>query len=446
MANAAFANASSFFFGEWFQGGTSDPLYHDSYKLANRSGISLLDFPLNTAVRDVFASNNNFSEIDSTLSAEDANFTWQNDLVTFVDNQDMARFLTVNNNQNGLNEAEAFLLTCRGIPIIYYGDEQYLRNDTNGGTDPYNRNQMTSFSTTTTGYQLTSKLSALRQQNDAVAYGAVLQRYITNDVYIYERRFFNDIVLVGINKNDTTAAQISGLDTALPAGSYTDCLGGLMAGVNLVVNSGSGENDPATTFTMPPHSVSVWQVQGTPGEPQVGSIGPTLAQPGVLVTIAGEHFGTNTGSVLFGTTAAPIQSWSDSSVTFTVPFVTNGVYNVQLKDSNGNVANTIQFTVLAGKLIPVTVTVNNATPTSPGDYIFLTGSTVELGSWGTTFDTAVGPLLDPNYPNWFLNVSAPAGTNLQFKFIKIAANGTVTYENGNNHQYTVPTSGSAISM
>jgi hypothetical protein len=41
-------------------------------------------------------------------------------------------------------------------------------------------------------------------------------------------------------------------------------------------------------------------------------------------------------------------------------------------------ANTIQFTVLAAKLIPVTFTVNNATPTNVGDYIFLTGNTVEL--------------------------------------------------------------------
>jgi hypothetical protein len=85
--------------------------------------------------------------------------------------------------------------------------------------------------------------------------------------------------------------------------------------------------------------------------------------------------------------------------------------------------------------------VNNATPTNVGDYIFLAGNTVELGNWGTTFDTAIGPMLDPNYPNWFLNVSVPAGQVIQFKFIKIAANGTVTWENGTNHTYTVPASG-----
>jgi hypothetical protein len=39
----------------------------------------------------------------------------------------------------------------------------------------------------------------------------------------------------------------------------------------------------------------------------------------------------------------------------------------------------IQFTVLAAKLIPVTLMVNNETPTIPRDYILVIGNTVELG-------------------------------------------------------------------
>jgi hypothetical protein len=159
------------------------------------------------------------------------------------------------------------------------------------------------------------------------------------------------------------------------------------------------------------------------------------------VTIAGDQFGSAKGSVTVNGTAAAIQSWSNASVTFTVPNVTNGVYPVQLAAASGAKANTIQFTVLTAKLIPVTFTVNNAASTNTGDYIFLTGNTVELGSWGTTFDTAVGPMLAPTPPNWFLNVSLPAGTTVQFKFIKIAADGTVTWENGSNHTYAVPSTG-----
>src|SRR5215472_5110992 len=444
MANAAFSFAPSFFYGEWFLGGTNDPLYHDAFKFANNSGISLLDFSVSTAMRDVFANNNGFSELDNTLTTENSNFTWQNDQVTFLDSHDVPRFLSVNNNTNRLNEALAFLLTCRGIPVIYYGDEQYLHNDTNGGGDPFNRLWMSSFSTSTTAYKLIGQLSALRQSNDGLAYGGFQQRWINNDVYIYERKFFNDVVLVAINKNDTTSFSITGLNTALPPGNYSDYLAGLLGGVDISVNSGTGGNNPVAAFTLPAHTVAVWQITASATTPEVGSIGPTLGQTGVQVTIAGKGFGDATGSVRFGGTAASIVSWSDSEVVFKVPGVSAGVYNVQLKNSGGTAANTIQFKVLTAKLIPVTFTVNNATSTNVGDYIFLTGSTVELGNWGTTFDTAIGPMLDPNYPNWFLNTSVPAGQTIQFKFIKIAANGAVTWENGSNHPYTVPTSGTGF--
>ncbi|HEX3822739.1 MAG TPA: alpha-amylase family glycosyl hydrolase, partial [Candidatus Sulfotelmatobacter sp.] len=442
FANSVFNQAPSFLYGEWYNNNPGDPMYHDAYKFANKTGINELDFGVNQGVRDVFGSNNNFSELDGNISAENSNFTWNNDLVTFFDSHDESRLLTLNNNNNRLHEAMAFLLTARGIPVILYGDEQYLHNDTSGGGDPYCRVWMSSFSTTTTAYQLISKLAGLRQSsNDALAYGTYQQRWINSDVYIYERQFFNDVVLVAINKNDTTSYAISSLNTALPAGTHSDYLGGLLGGASLTVTTGSGGNNPANNFTLPAHTVAVWQSTGTPTAPEAGSVGPTIGQPGMKVTIAGKGFGTTTGAVLFGTTSATINSWSDSSATFTVPGVTNGVYQVQLKNSGGTSANTIQFTVLAAKLIPVTFTVNNATPTSPGDYIFLTGSTVELGNWGTTFDTAIGPMLDPNYPNWFLNTSMPAGAAIQFKFIKIASNGTVTWENGANHQYTVPASG-----
>ena len=448
LANTVFSNKPSFLFGEWMNNTPGDPMYHDAYKFANKSGINELDFGVNGAMRDVFANDKGFSELDSAIAAENTNFIWQNDLVTFFDSHDESRLLTLNPNKSRLHEAMAFLLTCRGIPIILYGDEQYLHNDTPSnpsdpstrGNDPFDRVWMSSFDKTP-AYSLIGKLAALRQSNDAIAYGTWKQRWINNDVYIYERQFYNDVVLVAINKNNSATFNISQLNTALPAGTYSDYLGGVLNGMPLTVQAGSGGNNPANTFTIPANSVSVWQLAGGEPGPAVGSIGPTVGQPGMNVTIAGDQFGSSPGNVTVNGAAAAIQSWSNTSVTFTVPSVTNGVYPVQLATASGAKANTIQFTVLTAKLIPVTFTVNNATPTNIGDYIFLTGSTVELGNWGTTFDTAIGPMLAPNFPNWFLNVSLPAGTTVQFKFIKIAADGTVTWENGSNHTYTVPSSG-----
>lgn len=443
LANSIYNFGDSFLFGEWF-GGTSDALYHDSYKFANKSGISLLDFPLNTAIRDVFGSNNAFSEIDSTLTQEASNFTWKEDLVTFIDNHDMSRFLSLNNNNNRLHEALAFILTSRGIPCIYYGTEQYLHNDTNGGGDPYNRPMMNGFSTSTTAYSLINKLGTLRGSNPAAGYGSMSQRWMNSDVYIYERKFFGSVILAAINKNDTTSYSIGGLNTALPAGNYTDYLGSLLGGLGITVNSGSGGNNPVTNFTLPAHAVSVWSFVEGAAAPEIGSIGPTVGQSGMSVTIGGRNFGNSGGSVKFGTTTATVTSWTPTKIVATAPSITNGVYTTTVTNSSNQVSNGIQFTELTAKLIPVTFTVNNATPTNTGDYIFLTGSTVELGNWSTTWDGAVGPMLPPNYPNWFLNASVPAGQAIQFKFIKIAANGAVTWENGSNHSYTVPSSGTGF--
>jgi hypothetical protein len=444
FANSIYTYGDSFIFGEWYQGNSSDPLYHDSYKFANKSGMSMLDFPLNTAIRSVFASNANFSEIDSVITQEATNFTWKEDLVTFIDNHDMARFLSVNNNNNRLHEAMSFVLTARGVPCIYYGTEQYLHNDTSGGTDPYNRPMMPGFSTTTTAYTLTNRLSSLRRSNPAVPYGSMTQRWINNDVYIYERKFFGSTVLVAINKSETSSYSISGLNTSLPVGTQSDYLTGLLGGVPITVGSGSGGNNPVNTFTLPAHAVSVWQfTEGTAG-PEIGSLGPTVGQPGVKTVIAGRNFGTTTGTVKFGTTTATVNSWTSTQVVVTTPAVTNGNYNVTVTTSGGAVSNGIQFTVLTAKLIPVTFTVYNASPTTTGDYIFLTGNTVELGAWSTTWDGAFGPMLTPNYPDWFITASVPAGQTIQFKFIKIASGGGVTWENGANHTYTVPTSGTGF--
>jgi len=444
FANSIYTYGDSFIFGEWYQGNTSDPLYHDSYKFANKSGMSMLDFPLNTAIRSVFASNANFSEIDSVINQEATNFTWKEDLVTFIDNHDMARFLSVNNNNNRLHEAMSFVLTARGIPCIYYGTEQYLHNDTSGGTDPYNRPMMPGFSTTTTAYTLTNRLSSLRRSNPAVPYGSMTQRWINNDVYIYERKFFGSTVLVAINKSETSGYSISGLNTSLPVGTQSDYLTGLLGGVPITVGSGSGGNNPVNTFTLPAHAVSVWQFTEGAANPEIGSLGPTVGQPGVKTVISGRNFGTTTGTVKFGTTTATVNSWSATQIVVTTPAVTNGNYNVTVTTSGGTVSNGIQFTVLTAKLIPVTFTVYNASPTTTGDYIFLTGNTVELGAWSTTWDGAFGPMLAPNYPNWFITASVPAGQTIQFKFIKIASGGGVTWENGANHTYTVPTTGTGF--
>lgn len=54
-ANSIYNNAPSFVFGEWYET-TSDSLFADSVKYANKSGMALYDYPLGLALRDVLGN------------------------------------------------------------------------------------------------------------------------------------------------------------------------------------------------------------------------------------------------------------------------------------------------------------------------------------------------------------------------------------------------------
>ncbi len=429
------AQGPHYMVGEWFLSSISDPTYWLARRFANQSGIALLNFPLNKAIRDVYGSGAGSSEIDSVVSQEESDFTWLNDQAVFIDNHDMSRFLTLNNNNSALHEALAVTLTTPGIPIIYYGTEQYLHNDTGGGTDPYNRPMMNSFSTTTTAYQLIHSLATLRHNNPALAYGTYQQRWINNDVYIFERQFYNNVVLVAVNKSASTNYNITGLFTNLPGGSYSDYMGGLLGGNSITVGSGGAVN----AFTLNHNEVSVWQYTAAePSAPEIGSVGPELTRPGDKLVIDGQGFGSS-GTVKIGGVGAAVQSWSSHSITVTVPSIAGGQYNVQV--CTGTCSNNFKANVDSASEVAVTFTVNNAPSTNFGDNVYLTGQFSELSNWSTTTTTAIGPMLDPNYPNWFIMASLPACWSVQFKFIIIRANGTVQWENGSNHTYTAPCSG-----
>ncbi|HEX4204923.1 MAG TPA: alpha-amylase family glycosyl hydrolase, partial [Ktedonobacteraceae bacterium] len=434
LSDTVEAQGPHYMMGEWYLSSINDPTYNSAVEFANHSGINLLNFPLNTALRDVYASGNNASELNDVISKEEGDFSWLNDQADFIDNHDMSRFLTLNNNYDRLHEALAATLTTPGIPIIYYGTEQYLHNDTNGGGDPYNRPQMTNFGTTTLAYNEIKTLAGLRHSNPALAYGTYQQRWINNDVFVFERQFYNNVVLVAINKGSSSYT-INNLNTNLPDGSYNDYLGSLLHGGTTLNVS----NHAASSFSLGANQVSVWQY--TAGEnttPIVGSVGPNLSKPGDQVIIDGQGFGNNAGSVQFGTTRATIDSWSAHSITVTVPGVTGGLYNVQV--CSASCSNGYSTRVSSAAQVAVTFTVNNAPSTNYGDNVYLSGQGDELGNWGTTPTTAIGPMNDPNYPNWFIMASVPACQALQFKFIIIRANGSVQWENGSNHSYTTPCS------
>ena len=447
-----------YIFGEWYLGGYNDALYDDNVRFSDESGTAVLDFYLNRAIRDTFGYGQSMYTLANAIDKTDGDFKYKENLVTFIDNHDMSRFLTINNNNTQLHLALSFLLTVRGTPCIYYGTEQYLHNDTSGGGDPYNRPMMNSFNQSTTAYQLIEKLSTLKQSQPALQFGDHQERWINNDVYIYERQFNDDVVLVAINKSGNWQ-NITGLNTALPAGTYSDELSGLLGGHNITVNSGSGGNNPIGSWWLGPNRAMVWSYEAPqPSVPQLGSAAPVLTRAGNTVTLDGKGFGTLNGSSKVYFVAggsqyqATVLNWTAEKIEVTVPSgVPAGLRQVEVVTSGGT-SNTYDVMMLSNEQVPVTFYVNNAY-TAWGEQVYLTGDVYELSNWSTamepgtnnpTFGGPLGPAVTVSgmYPTWELTTSMPCGTTVQFKFIKVNSAGGVTWEGGSNHSYTTPACGS----
>jgi glycosidase len=96
---------------------------------------TLFDFPLYYAMRDVFAKRQPMTRLADAIAA-DTNYVDARHLVTFLGLHDTGRFLSEPGaTPAGLKLAFTYLLTARGTPLIYYGDEIGMT----GGGDPHNR-------------------------------------------------------------------------------------------------------------------------------------------------------------------------------------------------------------------------------------------------------------------------------------------------------------------
>jgi glycosidase len=95
----------------------------------------LFDFPLYFPMRRAFAEGKSLREVAQMLG-HDALYPDATRLMTFLGLHDVARFMNERGaTTKGLELAYTFLLTVRGTPLIYYGDEIALP----GGGDPDNR-------------------------------------------------------------------------------------------------------------------------------------------------------------------------------------------------------------------------------------------------------------------------------------------------------------------
>jgi cyclomaltodextrin glucanotransferase len=207
---------STFLFGEY---GFGSPWDGRCVRYAKHSGISILGFGLCGAIRSAFSGQEpgGFHLIEQVL-AMDPVYRRSTELVTFFENHDMPRFLSICPSHQDLELATVLLLTMRGIPCLFYGSEHYLADHTNGGNDPYNRPMMERWDVDTRQCTIIRCLAQLRKTNRALPYGRHIQQYVSDSIYAYTRRYRDNRVFVVINRGGEACIDIG--QTDLPDGLH----------------------------------------------------------------------------------------------------------------------------------------------------------------------------------------------------------------------------------
>ncbi|WP_413377122.1 alpha-amylase family glycosyl hydrolase [Alkalihalobacillus sp. 1P02AB] len=424
-----------FTFGEWFTGASGSDEYH---YFINNSGMSALDFRYAQVVQDVLRNNDGtMYDLETVLRETESVYEKPQDQVTFIDNHDINRFSRSGHSTRPTDLGLALLLTSRGVPTIYYGTEIYMTGD----GDPDNRQMMNTFDQSTVAYQIIQRLSSLRQENKAIAYGDTTERWINEDVFIYERSFNGEYALVALNRNLNHSYQISSLVTDMPPQLYEDELSGLLDGQSITVD----QNGSVQPFWLAPGEVSVWQYSnGQNIAPEIGQIGPPIGKPGDEVRIDGSGFGNSTGDVSFAGSTMNVLSWSDDTIIAELPVHNGGKNSITVRTNSGESSNGYPFELLTGSQTSVRFVVNQA-ETSVGENLYVVGHVPELGSWDP--DKAIGPMFNQilySYPTWYYDVSVPANQDIEYKYIMKDQNGNVSWESGGNHIYRTPENSTGI--
>ncbi len=422
-------------FGEFFIG-RPDPKYGEYITFPDRTGVNNLDFEYFRAATNAFG---NFSEtmaaFGSMMTTTANDYIYENQAVTFLDNHDVTRFRFIQPNNKPFHAAIATLMTSRGTPNIYYGTEQYLSSS--DASDVAGRVFMetaTTFNQSSTAYQVIKKMSDLRKANEALAFGGTEILYSTNDVLVFKRQFYDKQVIVAVNRQPDASFTVPAINTSLPMGTYTDQLTGLLFGASVTVGNSGGQNQIAS-FGLAGGEVSVWSHNPSLGTtiPRIGDVVATSGRSGNTVYIYGTGLGGSI-TVKFDATNGTVVSNNDTQITATVPAVAAGIRQITVV-KGANTSNQFRYEVLSGDQVQVIFKVNATTVM--GENVHVVGNIPELGGW----DPAKAPeaMMNPNYPEWFLPVSVPLNTALQFKFVK-KNGGSVTWEGGSNRNFTSPSS------
>lgn len=204
---------------------------------------SVFDFALWNTSLNVFTGKLPMHALRDQLKY-DALYPDPSKLTVLANNHDTPRFLSLANATiDGAKLHTAFVLSTRGIPQLYYGEEIAMA----GGEDPDNRRDFPARAFETSGrtaqeremFEWTQAWIRLRREHSALRRGRLIDLIYDDNVYVFARQDDTETVVIGINRQDKDQ------EVTIPFKSLAPLLG---ATSNIPVSSGE------TRVTLPSNS------------------------------------------------------------------------------------------------------------------------------------------------------------------------------------------------
>lgn len=194
---------------------------------------------INEALTGKFGWDSGVTKLYTTLASD---FVYQDPTrnVVFLDNHDLSRFYSVvGEDMDKYKSAIAWLLTTRGIPQLYYGDEIIMtglsnpdglvREDFKGGWDTDKVNKFIPEGRTpkeNDAFNFIRTLANYRKNNEVLQTGKLMQYVPENGVYVYFRYNADKIVMVIMNTSEK--------QETLPTERFAERMNGFSGAVNVV--------------------------------------------------------------------------------------------------------------------------------------------------------------------------------------------------------------------
>lgn len=233
----------------WYGNNVAIAYWQKDSKLAaprNSNLRCVMDFPLMDVMNKAFDEELNWgtgmNRIYDYLS-QDVVYTNPFELLIFLGNHDTSRFMKNESeaaDYNRFAQAYAFLLTMRGIPQLYYGDEigmfadkkdgdGGLRADFPGGWSDDAKRAFSATDRTDLQNKYHAYLKNLldwRKGNEVIAKGSLKHFAPNNGVYAYERRLGDKSVVVFLNGSDEAKTiDLAYYNEIIPAKQANDIIG-----------------------------------------------------------------------------------------------------------------------------------------------------------------------------------------------------------------------------